>query len=119
MLNLSLEKLCRIINDITPTDSGLLCVGVVGSYARNDHTSFSDIDLVFSMEKDCIDDVLYSIGMRLKSILINQFRVELDIINYDNILKSLEEPQVLTRYQLEGYNQMLKDLTWIWKCKKE
>lgn len=115
MPSLTSAVINRIINDIAPTADGLRRVGVVGSYARNDYTISSDVDLVFDMEKGAEDAILASTGARLRAIFMNQFRTNLDVINYNSILQRLDEPEKLTCYQVDGYRQMLIDLIWIWE----
>ena len=114
---LTMPLIRRIIDDIAPSVNGMQKIGIVGSYARSDYNSNSDIDLVFALEGVFIDETLTEAGIRLKAIFLDQFRVKLDMINYADIIQNLENPENLLQYQLIGYRMMLKDLIWIWEKK--
>jgi predicted nucleotidyltransferase len=102
----------EIISDYAPKSETLLRVGVVGSYARESFTENSDIDLVFDTGHKLIDEAIMSVGLKIKSILRDQFKLNTDIINYDTITKRINKshPPV----SANGYNLMLSDLKWIW-----
>ncbi len=113
---LTRDKILYIINDYAPGIHGLRRVGLVGSYARNDFTESSDLDLVFDLDNTQKDGTLTEAAATLRLILMNQFRKKLDIIKYDSIHQYLELP--INMYQRKGYEKMLEDLAWIWEADK-
>lgn len=116
MAVLTRGAILRILNDYAPGIHGLKRVGLVGSYARDDFTESSDLDLVFNLDNAQTDSTLTETVAALRLILIDQFRKKLDIIKYENILQNLEMP--INFYQRKGYEKMLEDLAWIWEAGK-
>jgi predicted nucleotidyltransferase len=111
---LTAATLRRIVGDHAPSVHGLRRVGLVGSYAREDYSPASDVDLVFDMDETFSDETFTETGVLLRSIFMDQFRKELDIIRYASIFACLHKPEKLTESQLKGYKKMLEDLVWIW-----
>ena len=106
--------LFEIIEDHAPKSQTLLRVGLVGSYARETATAKSDIDLVFDTGGKLIDEAILSAGVGIRSVLINQFNIKTDIVNYDTILRRTSEnnsPDIVK----QGYENMLNDVKWIWR----
>jgi len=116
MANISLKALRLILSDCMSQSTEITRVGLVGSYARGDYSLDSDIDLLYQAksEKPTDEDIF----LKIQSILMNQFRKRLDVINYDTVIKNLQEPKSLTHVEYAGYRQMLRDLKWIWETEK-
>jgi len=112
---LSLTILTEIIHDTAPTSETLKQVGIVGSYANNNASPKSDVDLVFNTDNNLIDEAILSAGLTIKKILADQFNIDTDIINYNTILKRVNEPNDLHILEINGYKKMLQDLKWLWR----
>ena len=110
-----LSTLQEIIDDVAPISQTLMQVGLVGSYANNTATSKSDVDLVFVTNHKLIDEAALSAGFMIKKILSDQFNIDTDIINYNTILKRVDEPKNLHPLEIDGYKKMLKDVKWLWR----
>ncbi len=67
-------------------------IGLFGSFARNEQTSESDIDILVEFDKDTPD--LYETEIRLKSFLKKQFGREIDICS-KKWIKPIFKPLVL------------------------
>ncbi len=122
---ITLDILKRIIQDTAPKSKTLKRVGLVGSFARNDFTEYSDIDLVFDTGSERIDEAVLSTGLKIKKIVKDQFGRELDVIPFLTILKKNEEMDSLNQkdqsdstlvecFFLKGYQKMKNDLIWLW-----
>jgi len=109
----SFDTLLNIISDYAPASQKLTKVGVIGSYARNEQSDISDVDLVFMTPDGNIDEPLATVAMPIRSVLRNQFRVDLDVVNYQTILNRAGSPDGL-HFQ-DGYRSMLRDLRWVWE----
>ena len=109
----SLGTLINIISDFAPRSLKLSKVGLIGSYARNEQSSDSDVDMVFMTPDGNIDEPLIAVAMPIRSVLLNQFRVGLDVVNYRTILNRANAASDL--YFQDGYKQMLRDLRWVWE----
>jgi predicted nucleotidyltransferase len=107
----------RIINDFAPYIHGLRRVGLVGSYARDDYTDSSDVDLVFDLDSTQTDNTLTETVVKLRQIFADQFRKGLDVIKYDSIFKYMDSS--VNEYRRKGYQKMLEDLRWIWEANDE
>ena len=103
----------EIIEDYAPLSKTLRRVGLVGSYARGDFTEESDIDLVFDIITDNLDDDTFNVAMMVKNILLNQFRKNVDIIIYNVIVTRMDI--VSDFYFKEGHQKMYEDLVWFWE----
>jgi len=113
---ISNRQLIEIINDSAPLSATLRRVGIVGSYARGSETNDSDVDLVFDVNGVLIDEAVLSAGLKIKSILGNQFQKEIDIINYDTILNRTNgENSGLHALEIEGYMKMRDEIRWLWR----
>lgn len=67
-------------------------IGLFGSYARNEQTENSDIDILVQFRKDAPD--LYSIEIQLKQLLKNKFNRNIDICS-KKWIKPIFKPMVL------------------------
>jgi len=110
---LTKSVLQEIINDVAPNSVTLKRVGLVGSFSRDDFTDKSDVDLVFDTGEKMIDEAVLSAGLKIRSIISNQFDCDVDIINYATIILRANEEN--STYCVEGYRKMLEDLKWIWR----
>lgn len=112
---LNIDTLSEIISDTAIESETLYRVGLVGSFARGDFTISSDVDLVFDTDNKLIDEAIMTAGLKIRSIIYDQFRKKTDIINYYTILKYKEynDSNVCT----EGYKKMLEDIIWLWRKK--
>jgi predicted nucleotidyltransferase len=112
---LSLATLTEIIKDTAPGSQTLQQVGLVGSYADNSANTKSDVDLVFDTGDNLIDEAALSVGLAIKKILADQFSIDTDIIDYNTILKRVDDPNGLHVLEVNGYKKMLHDLKWLWR----
>ena len=110
---LTKSVLQEIIKDVAPNSVTLKRVGLVGSFSRDDFTDKSDVDLVFDTGEKMIDEAVLSAGLKIRSIISNQFDCDVDIINYATIILRANEEN--STYCVEGYRKMLEDLKWIWR----
>jgi len=110
---LTKSVLQEIIKDVAPNSVTLKRVGLVGSFSRDDFTDKSDVDLVFDTGEKIIDEAVLSAGLKIRSIISNQFDCDVDIINYATIILRANEEN--STYCVEGYRKMLEDLKWIWR----
>jgi len=110
---LTKSVLQEIIKDVAPNSVTLKRVGLVGSFSRDDFTDKSDVDLVFDTGEKIIDEAVLSAGLKIRSIISNQFDCDIDIINYATIILRANEENSI--YCVEGYRKMLEDLKWVWR----
>jgi predicted nucleotidyltransferase len=67
-------------------------IGLFGSFARNEQSEKSDIDILVQFEKDAPD--LYNLELELKEFLKNKFNREVDICS-KKWIKPIFKPLVL------------------------
>lgn len=67
-------------------------IGLFGSFARNEQSEKSDIDILVQFEKDVPD--LYNLELELKEYLKNQFNREIDICS-KKWIKPIFKPMIL------------------------
>ena len=67
-------------------------IGLFGSFARNEQTENSDIDIIVQFEKDAPD--LFSLEFELKEYLKNHFNREIDICS-KKWIKPIFKPLIL------------------------
>jgi predicted nucleotidyltransferase len=115
MADLDLDIIKKIVKDTFYAVNGLKRVGIVGSYARGDYSSASDVDLVFDTESEQSNDKLTDAYTSIKIILADQFNAGFDAVRYQTVLRRLENPENLTEKRELGYRKMIEDLIWIWE----
>jgi uncharacterized protein len=71
----------------------LVKIGLFGSYAREENTNESDIDILVEFEENTTD--LYSKKMNLKNEIQTKFNVPVDICR-EKYIKSVFRDQILT-----------------------
>ena len=109
----TIDILKEIIQDTAYESKTLNRIGITGSLSRNDFSETSDIDLVFDSPEHTLDEAILSAGEKIEYILINQFNLKLDIINYKTILNRKDKESL--NYFREGYQKMYDDLIWLWE----
>ena len=122
MDKLSFPRLTMNILENIIKDGILLCphvkrIGLIGSYARNQQHDNSDVDLILDTDNDLFREALKSFGTYVSDVLDYQFNKRLEIVRYSLALKRAnEEPASIENwYYQEGYQQMLKEVRWIYE----
>lgn len=114
---LTVGILTEIIKDGLAASPPINRLGLVGSYARGDKTSESDVDIIIDTNHPNFDDILATVGSYASTVLNMQFNKRLEIIPYDLAKKRAETPppNIENWYYQEGYQQMLKEVQWIYE----
>jgi len=113
---LTTEKLSRVISDAAELSSNIEAVGVVGSFARNEPTLHSDIDLLIKGQGS-FSEILETFGEYVRKILDYQFNKRLDIVKYEFAAERASRcpAQNETWYYREGFAQMLNEVRWLYE----
>ena len=114
---LSINVLENIIKDGLSLCPHVNRIGLIGSYARNQQDNNSDVDLLLDADNDFFRDVLASFGTYVSDVLDYQFNKRLEIVRYSLAVKraSQEPTSIENWYYQEGYQQMLKEVRWIYE----
>ena len=114
---LSVEALEKIILANLSLCPAIERVGLIGSYARGQQEKGSDVDLLIKAEDTEYSEMLSNFGLHISDILDYRYNKRLEIVRYSLALKRAEnEPQAgKDWYFQEGYQQMLKEVVWLYE----
>jgi uncharacterized protein len=67
----------RLNKSFFKTNFNIIRIGIFGSYARNEQTETSDIDIIVEFEENTED--LYDKKFELREFIISKFKLKVDI----------------------------------------
>ena len=106
------QILYDIVYDAFNDNDQVIRVGVVGSFSRGELTYSSDIDLVLDCIKPRDEDKMAKSLEYVIEVLDQQFIREVDFIDLTSVVEGSKSAQA---FRKEGYEEMLKDLKWLYE----
>lgn len=115
---LTIERLTCVIADAVALCPNIEAVGLVGSFAREEQTHCSDVDLlVKERNRGNFQEILESFGEYVRHILDYQFNKRLEIVRYDLAADRANRDPLPneTWFHREGFAQMLSEVKWLYE----
>ena len=115
---LTTEILTRIVSDAAANSPSVIAVGLVGSFARNEQKSNSDVDLLVKTDgTQSFSQSIEQFGAYVHHVLDYQFNRRVDVVRYDMAVdRAARRPnEGETWFFHEGFVQMLEEVRWIYE----
>ena len=114
---LTLSVLNEIIKDGLEQAPPIKRIGLIGSYAREEATHTSDVDLIIDTEPQHFEATLASFGNYVSYVLDSQFNKRLELVPLELAQERavIEPPSIEKWYYRDGYRQMLQEVKWIYE----